>query len=171
MGRRPGKPKEDKDKEALAKLLGIDAPPTTEAAIQNARAKEATIFYVHKPSLFTEARCVGCNQRFMVDRANVRFCGEPCRRQELARLGIEWSVDFTKENAPKGVSDKVYVDRRWWGNEPLIVPPEIVEQADEIIASRNGKAEFSEEVTNAPDQVIDSLADTLASVEDLLGKL
>ncbi len=171
MGRRPGKPKVDKDKEALAALLGIDAPPTTEAAIQNARAKEATIFYIHKPSLFTDARCVGCKQRFMVDRANVRFCGEPCRRQELANLGIEWSVDFAKENAPKGVSDREYVSRRWWGNEPLIVPPEVLEEADAVIASRNGKPEFTEEVTNASDQIVDPLADTLASVNALLREL
>ncbi len=165
------KSKVDKAKEELARLLGIDSPPTNEPAIQAARAKEATIFYVSKPALFSEARCVGCKRKFMVDRANVRFCGETCRRAELERQGIVWSKEFEIENAPKGVSDKEYVHRRWWGNEPLIVPPGVLEQADEIIASRNGKAEFSEEVTNTSDEPIDSLTDTLASVDALLGKL
>jgi hypothetical protein len=171
MGRRPGKSKEDKAKEELARLLGIDAPPTTEVAIQAARAKEATIFYVSKPALFTEARCVGCKQKFMVDRANVRFCGEACRRAELLKQGIVWSDEFTKENAPKGVTDKEYVHRRWWGDEPLIVPPGVVAQADAIIDSRNGEAEGPEENIDTSDEAIDPIAETLASVDALLGKL
>lgn len=150
MARRK-KSAEQKAAEALAKMMGIKAP-STEEAIQQSREQEAIIAYVEKPELFSKVKCRRCSTIFAVDRANIGFCSDPCRTKTLKDLGITRAP----ENSPNGVNDKNYVWRVYWGNEPLIVPGEVIQQ----IESR------SEQLVVPTTEIIDTTPDLISGVID-----
>lgn len=146
---------EQKAKEQLAKLLGMDMPvPQDEEAIQTDREEEAALAYTAGPTLFERKKCNKCGRKFAVNRRNVAYCSRLCRRRSLMELGIPaYAID---ENGPRGDEDSAWVKRAWDGNEPLIVPEHLLEQIDEILDRQKATEINIPEPTNSSiDVVID----------------
>lgn len=157
---RKKKSAEEKAAAALAKLMNIKAP-TPEETIQRAREEEAILAYADNPTLFSKVKCKRCSTVFAVNRKHVAYCSDPCREKALRDLGITRDPSL----APRGIEDKDYVWRVYWGNEPLIVPGEVVQQIDEynLRSSEAEKlivptTEVVNTVTDSRDELIDSRA-------------
>lgn len=122
--------KDDKRKERLAALLGLELPaePTPEeieAKNLVSREAEAVLAYVENPSGFRERECNNCGRVFAVNLGHVAFCSDHCRQVALESKGIRW--DPTKK-----------AEARWGGTVPLVVPAEAIDVA--IDAARSAFA-------------------------------
>lgn len=111
--------KEEKYRERLAALLGIQVPPepTPEEIRENeskSREAEAVIAFVENPNGFKERDCNNCGKQFAVNRANVAYCSDHCRKVALESKGLRWNPEKTPEE-------------RWGVNEPLTVSPQAYE--------------------------------------------
>jgi hypothetical protein len=109
------KTKEQKQKEALAALLGLDAPTeTTKAAAHDVSMEaEAALEYYENPRSFSQKDCKTCNRAFATRGAPVAYCSDKCRAKAFEeRMGVKWQPH-------RKVEDR-------WGflGEPLTVGPE-----------------------------------------------
>lgn len=109
------KTKEQKQKEALAALLGLDAPTETTKAEAHDRSMEAeaALEYYENPRTFKQKDCKTCNRAFATRGAPVAYCSDKCRAKAFEeRMGVKWQPH-------RSVEDR-------WGflGEPLTVPPE-----------------------------------------------
>lgn len=151
------------DKQKLAELLGLEAP-TTEDTIQEAREEEAVAAYLENKRLFSKVACKQCGKMFAVNRANVAFCSRHCLRKHLKeRYGL------TKVSDPNGPNDERWVWQAWWGNEPLVVPP----QALSVLQSHELAGQAPEEGSGS-DTAYDNLISTLSvseRVEKVIGEV
>lgn len=120
--------KEARNRDKLAELLGMDAPPRatsgSSAVIRQDRSREAeaVLTFVDKPLTFIKKACKTCGRGFLVDRSNVSCCSDKCRADALKVLGIDW--DWAKPPESRWYfsyqGDKVT-------NEPLVVGPTLLE--------------------------------------------
>ena len=153
--------KQDKQKAALAELLGLEAPAMGEEAVQEARTQEAVLAYLESPKLFQLNKCKACEQKFRVNRANVAYCGSACRTAALRKMGFHQVVAMDNYE-PKHAEDERWVNEKWWGNEPLVIPPNLIEQADEAIA----RLGLSQPESESLDEDIDPTEDIVNNVSN-----
>lgn len=132
---------DQKKAERLAALLGMEAPTLDPGKIYDretdSREAEAVLAYVKDPQRFVKKLCKLCDGTFMVDRANVSYCSDRCRAKALDNIGIGW--DRTKNPA-----------ERWDFQEPLTIPPQIVEPLEILVVSLP-PVEVDEVVLENPD--------------------
>ena len=119
------------DKRALAELLGLEYIPEEED-IQKDRKDEAILAYLTHPKMFQKNHCLACGNQFKVNRRNVAYCSRDCRRIKMKQLGYH-SPKVEARLEPEGENDSAYVDRVWWGDEPLIIPEPELSQADKLL--------------------------------------
>ena len=110
--------------EALAKLLGLEAPKGQEHKTTEdvSRAAEAAIIYAETPKSFIRKNCKTCGRTFAHTRGAIAYCSNTCRAKSLAEIGIVWDW-----NKPPATRWDLYE-----GGEPLIVPPEAVKLVDQV---------------------------------------
>lgn len=118
--------KDEKRKERLAALLGLELPPEpTQEEIdeknQISREAEAVIAYVENPKGFREQECNNCGRLFAVNLGHVAFCSDHCRKVTLESKGIYWNPNKRPEER--------------WGTVPLVVPPEAMDTAKTALVS------------------------------------
>lgn len=115
------KSKEEKDREKLAALLGVD-PPKKSIRLETestSREAEAVLAYAQDYKQFSRKICKECKRPFVHSRGAVACCSDECRAKGLAKIGIEW-------HWLKPQSD------RWGRTEPLVVPPEALAVIDSL---------------------------------------
>jgi hypothetical protein len=109
------KSKEQKQKEALAALLGLDAPTEVSKAEAHDRSMEAeaALEYYENPRTFKQKDCKSCGRAFATRGAPVSYCSDKCRARAFEeRMGVKWRPLRS-------------VEERWgFMGEPLTVPPE-----------------------------------------------
>lgn len=109
------KSKEQKQREALAALLGLDVPTETTkiAAYDASMEAEAALEYYENPRTFNQKNCKTCGRAFATRGAPVAYCSDKCRATAFEeRMGVKWQP-YRK------------VEDRWgFLGEPLTVPPE-----------------------------------------------
>ncbi|HET7713500.1 MAG TPA: hypothetical protein VFK94_03955, partial [Patescibacteria group bacterium] len=72
--------KEQRRREQLAALFGMEEPPQLtgptrkQRAADASREAEAVLKYIERPTTFTEHSCRECGKDFAVNRANVAYC-------------------------------------------------------------------------------------------------
>lgn len=115
---------EDKKKERLAALFGLEVPkepgPPTAADEAASREAEAVLAYAESPEFFRARNCKRCDREFMVNMGSVSYCSDICREHTLADIGIVW--DKTKPP-----------EERWGLKVPLVVTPEALEIVNPLI--------------------------------------
>jgi hypothetical protein len=116
--------KEDTKRQKLAELFGLQefiptepTPDIKQEQETTSRDAEAVMAYVHKPDTFKRVACKWCESVFAVDRANVAYCRDECRKKALAEIGIVWDPRKPQEE-------------RWDYREPLTVRSEALVVAD-----------------------------------------
>lgn len=152
----------------MAAIMGVEAPayPDEEDQIQEDRGDEAVMAYTLHPELFTKLKCANedCGKTFAVSRANVSTCSRKCRHARMRAMGLGAAIGKSNPNGPKDIK---YVDRVWWGREPLTVSPEALSVADELLASRDSGLEAREGVTETVQEAPDPGAGILDGLSDL----
>jgi len=145
----------DKKKQELAELLGMTAPAVGEEAIQRNRKQEAILAYLGSPKLFSRQHCLNCGEPFLVNRSNVAYCGGLCRKDALRKKGFHGIELINTE--PKGEDDEQWVHDKWWGDEPLIVPPSAVNEVNALVESTkiSTPEPLIDSIENAPDKITD----------------
>lgn len=139
------KTKEDKAREALAAMFGIEVEPDDrETQIHKARVEEGVVAFYDTPELFIQVICRTCKKPFAVNRFQVSYCSPECRGLALDAIGIRPVEDPERK-------DKQRVWETWWGREPLTIEPEAL---DAIIAKYQ---ELREQA--ASDMLVDSVYD------------
>jgi hypothetical protein len=109
------KSKEQKQKEALAALLGLDVPTAVSQAESNERSMEAeaALEYYENPRSFKQKDCKTCGNAFATRGAPVAYCSDKCRAKAFEeRMGVKWQPLRKPE------------DRWGFMGEPLTVTPE-----------------------------------------------
>ena len=116
----------------LAELMGIEfkeeehLAAVTETAARKkentSREAEAVLFYVSDRRKFLQKECRNCGGVFAVNRQNVNYCSDGCRKRALAKIGIVW--DFSKNP-----------EERWDFKEPLVVPPQVLARLEDHLQS------------------------------------
>ena len=151
------KSKEERQREKLAALLGIEAPKTDSRVVAQEKSMEAeaALEYYEHPRSFTEKDCKTCNRTFATRGAPVAYCSDHCRAKAFEeRMGVKWQPF----RDPK--------DRWGFLGEPLTVPPEalaVVKHAMAMQAEQAERTEAPEETEiDAPEEV-----DVLALLEGL----
>jgi hypothetical protein len=157
----------DKDLAKLSKLLGIDLPKN-EQSVQAAREEEAVAAYVKLPKSFGKRQCAWCKRQFAANRRNVAYCGSKCR---LADLRETYGI-YKELNEPISDDDHRWVWRVWWGEEPLIVPPETLEALEGHPALNHDKLQTSQNGTTQEGiHITEDIGDILSDTESLLDGL
>lgn len=124
--------KDDKRRERLAKLLGIDTsnlPTNTigESADEISREADAVYYYVTKPEAFVQKECRQCGLVFLTNQRTVGLCSDRCRQKWLHTIGIEW--DRTKSQ-----------QERWGMVLPLVVQPHALAALKQVAANLSDPA-------------------------------
>lgn len=134
MPPRPRKAKapSSESQEWLAKIFGItkdkvtqvyaDERPNIEAAeLRKQLEAESVLYFVEvRGAGFKEKPCKECGEMFAHPyQAAVAYCGELCRANSCAKLGIDWN--------PTGRTDI----ERWGGKIPKVLSPEALKAAKE----------------------------------------
>lgn len=130
--------KEDTKRAKLAALFGLEehlpTTPTPDQAIEKATASreaEATLAYVSNQPRFKYKNCKECGEQFAVDRGNVAYCKDECRKVALERIGIIWDPkkdprerwDFKVVISNEGDKIQTVLAEGHKSREPLTVPP------------------------------------------------
>jgi hypothetical protein len=146
------KSKEQKAREKLAAMLGIDAPPSQSLTEQHdsSMEAEAVLEYAENPRSFTHKKCKLCNREFATRGAPVAYCSNTCRAESFEkRLGIRWSPDRRPE------------DRWGFMGEPLTVPPEALPVVQAVLAEREVEPEPEPEPEPTAAELTDNLLDMM----------
>jgi hypothetical protein len=151
--------KADKKKERLAALFGIEAPvqvsPVDQLEADNtSREMEAVLAYYDTPRGFIERRCLFCERLFAVNRANIGYCSDDCRKKALAERGLIIANYPARTPAERWATQT-------GGPEPLTVPPEALQ----LIQAVRPQSEL-ETPTVIPDQ-----SDLTVDIDALLTSL
>lgn len=125
--------KEETKRAKLAAMFGLEIPtepsPDVKQEIQTtSRDAEAVMAYVHRPQEFKRVACKWCESVFAVDRANVAYCRDECRKKALAEIGIIWDPRKPQEE-------------RWDYREPLTVRSEALVVADLAVEMLTAQAQ------------------------------
>ena len=126
--------KQLRDRKKLAELLGVPfveeehkvaVVETVQRKKENAsREAEAALLYVADRRKFLQKECLNCGGVFAVNRQNVAYCSDTCRKHALERKGIIWDVTKNPEE-------------RWDFKEPLVVPPQVLEHLQDHVQSNS----------------------------------
>jgi hypothetical protein len=154
--------KDEKRKKQLAELFGIEehlpevpvqeTPKEVKTKNDISREAEAVLFYIYDSRKFIQKECGFCGYTFVVNRGNVAYCSDNCRRRNLARIGITWNPD--KDSS-----------ERWDFREPLVVPPQVLEHLEPYLQKENEdqavNSQIQETVEESPAQTVDDLLASL----------
>lgn len=120
----------------LAALLGIEAPTpsaTTSASPRQeaqfaSREAEAVLayYYTYDGSEWQRRDCAHCGNKFAVNRSNVAYCSDKCRKESLAVIGIDWDNTRTAADRWRRGQAANFV------GEPLVVPHQAMQMVDEL---------------------------------------
>lgn len=105
-----------------------DIVAVDEDEIDDFREKQAVLYYLRAPALFTSKTCSHCGDTFLVSRKYVGYCSYTCTRKALEELGIKWS----KGEDLEALANDPQV---WNGNEPLWIRQSTLESLEKSLTS------------------------------------
>lgn len=136
----------------LAALLGINKEVAETAKPQPPRSKhvegmdgpevghyrtaEAVVLFFQAPKLFSVLDCKNCGKPFAVSRKHVRHCSKDCLQEMLRADGLHLDESYGSAE---------YISRVWLGNEPLTIPPEVLETISEMLKEHSQLVGSSQE--------------------------
>ena len=143
------KTKEEKARQQLAALLGIEENPTE--SHDKSMEAEATLEYYENPRTFSHKDCKQCGRSFATRGSPVAYCSDKCRGKAFEeKMGVSWRPSRS-------------IEERWgYLGEPLVVPPEALVVAQHVMAEQEAaKPEPEPEI-----DVLDLLAELGIELED-----
>lgn len=153
--------KEIRDRKKLAAILGLEVEE--EVIVESAseaqqrkredasREAEAVIFFVQDRRKLLQKECKLCGGVFAVNRQNVAFCSDECRKRWLDKIGIVW--DPTKNP-----------EERWEFKEPLVIPPQTLQPLLDHLESHQEIERVVEEPEPQPQETYPDVDHLLADI-------